>query len=496
ALAGIAAGRLAGAAVGTVPADGQPTHQEQPPVRLDLHPLVGADLQRFTTELSVRLGVADVLAPRHVRVRSYQVSAARAEEETEQSFLNSFYADDLTRIGTAVAKGAVGAALREYLTRAADIDQGKRIDVRHQPAAVWSGCVPGRIPPGRWVTNADRPLALSQQFAVNEIMDRLAHSAGLVAVNGPPGTGKTTMLRDVIAAIVVERAVRLADLPDPGTAFDATRPYRWQSGKMTHWITPLISELAGFEIVVASSNNGAVENVTTEIPGPGGIGSRWRQSADGVDYFTSTARLVHGEGAFTKSFWWGSPGRKDGCMVDLLERLQDGPPDWPAAVFRFRAALARINDLSAEREGVALSLTRLPILRQDARSTDAAISAANTELRTLGANLRAVEVRLQDADSRHHEASDALREKYVAAERELELARQQALATESRIADAERSGTQARDKLNRLTAEFKLESERIAEARRRWGACMPDGPAFFTATKDDELEGRREKTAP
>ena len=543
ALAGIAAGRLAGAAVGTVPADGQPTHQEQPPVRLDLHPLVGADLQRFTTELSVRLGVADVLAPRHVRVRSYQVSAARAEEETEQSFLNSFYADDLTRIGTAVAKGAVGAALREYLTRAADIDQDKRIDVRHQPAAVWSGCVPGRIPPGRWVTNADRPLALSQQFAVNEIMDRLAHSAGLVAVNGPPGTGKTTMLRDVIAAIVVERAVRLADLPDPGTAFDATRPYRWQSGKMTHWITPLIPELAGFEIVVASSNNGAVENVTTEIPGPGGIGSRWRQSADGVDYFTSTARLVHGEGAwamvaarlgkmkhrraFTKSFWWGSPGRKDGCMVDLLERLQDGPPDWPAAVSRFRAALARVNDLSAEREGVALSLTRLPILRQDARSTDAAISAANTELRTLGANLRAVEVRLQDADSRHHEASDALqdhrhdkpgllisvstrfragrdwhaehtalREKYVAAERELELARQQALATESRIADAERSGTQARDKLNRLTAEFKLESERIAEARRRWGACMPDGPAFFTATKDDELEGRREKTAP
>ena len=195
------------------------------------------------------------------------------------------------------------------------------------------------------MTNADRLLALSQQFAVNEIMDRLAHSAGLVAVNGPPGTGKTTMLRDVIAAIVVERAVRLADLPDPGTAFDATRPYRWQSGKMTHWITPLIPELAGFEIVVASSNNGAVENVTTEIPGPGGIGSLWRQSADGVDYFTSTARLVHGEGAwamvaarlgkmkhrraFTKSFWWGSPGRKDGCMVDHLERLQDGPSDWP-----------------------------------------------------------------------------------------------------------------------------------------------------------------------
>lgn len=230
--------------------------------------------------------------------------------------------------------------------------------------------------------------------------------------------------------------------------------------------------------------------------------------------------------AFTKSFWWGSPGRQDGCMVDLLERLQDAPPDWLAAVSRFRAALARVNDLSAERARAALSIMRLPMLRQDARSADAAISAADAELRTLEAHRLAAEDRLQDAGRRHSKTSDALegqrrdkpgllvsvstrfragrewhaeytalREKHLAAERELESAWQQALATESRIADAKRTGMQARDKLNRLTDEFKLESDLIAEGRRLWGDHVPDGPEFFTATRDDELEDSREKTA-
>lgn len=52
-----------------------------------------------------------------------------------------------------------------------------------------------------------------QQAAINLALTKTKQNGKLFSVNGPPGTGKTTMLRDIIAALIVERAEQLPSLP-------------------------------------------------------------------------------------------------------------------------------------------------------------------------------------------------------------------------------------------------------------------------------------------
>jgi hypothetical protein len=323
---GAVAGGLAGRATKAVLADGDGAAGSEPTprVRLDAGALMASDLQSFTAMMGRRLGVRDALGPRNVRVRSYQVPLDRAKEEPETSFLNSFIADDLANVAGALTQGDAGPALTSYLTPARCIDESCRIDVQREPLRVLDGIAPDRIPEGRWV-----------------------------------------MLRDLIAAIVVNRATWLAELEDPAHAF-YDFAYPWETAARTHRIWFPVPELTGFEIVVALSNNGAVENVTTEIPGAKGIGEAFEDAAAGVDYFAETARMVHGDGAwamiaarlgkrkhrseFADRFWWKS-------MRFVLD--QPSAPDWPAAVASFHAARARVQKLYTERRVVDQALIRL-----------------------------------------------------------------------------------------------------------------------------------------
>src|SRR5262249_25818047 len=161
-----------------------------------------------------------------------------------QTFLNSYIADDLALVSVALRRGNIGTALSQYLAASPGT---ARTDVQKEPLCVRAGCAPDRIPSGRWVTDTTRPLAFSQQFAVNQILRPPGEADGLFAVNGPPGTGKTTMLRDVIAAIVVKRAIELACLSSPGEAFTTARE-QWQPVRYSHTITIPNPKLTGFEI--------------------------------------------------------------------------------------------------------------------------------------------------------------------------------------------------------------------------------------------------------
>ena len=127
--------------------------------------------------------------------------------------------------------------------------------------AAFDALTPGRMPEGSWPS--EFPLAFSQQLAVNELWKKLGDDSGIFAVNGPPGTGKTTLLRDVVAAVVTARAAKLVAAGDK--AFGVKQTTKLGGASVSHYT--LHPSLCGHAIVVASANNGAVENNSLELPG-------------------------------------------------------------------------------------------------------------------------------------------------------------------------------------------------------------------------------------
>jgi hypothetical protein len=206
--------------------------------------------------------------------------------------LNGFFFDDLERVHTAATKGAFGGGLAAYLGPA--LPEGKRIDLLadgQRGAVAFSA--PTMLPLGKWPSRGTDPeapeakhiLSLMQQVAVNAAFDVLSDNAGLFSVNGPPGTGKSTLLRDVIAQVVVERATAMSGFAKPADAFQPGPQVRIGKEVYASWAPD--NRLRDFSIVVASSNNQAVENITLELPDARSIQP---SHLPGLDYFTDVAQ--------------------------------------------------------------------------------------------------------------------------------------------------------------------------------------------------------------
>ncbi|WP_366180255.1 hypothetical protein ABXS69_08515 [Actinomyces timonensis] len=237
------------------------------------------------------IDAVDELASERVVIKSDRVRDREAGQ-VDTDFLNSFFLSDLATVREDIRAGRCPVALASYLTESGPHGSAPaadaRTDVMKDDDDVNAGVGAHRIPAGRWSSAPQHTLALRQQLAVNQALDDLAPTHGLMGVNGPPGTGKTTMLRDIVAGNVVERARRLAALERAEDAF-VGQPLRWIAGKYERVVHRLREELTGFEMVVASANNKAVENVSAEIPGAGAIDERWRGR---TDYFSDIASAL------------------------------------------------------------------------------------------------------------------------------------------------------------------------------------------------------------
>ena len=334
-------------------------------------PLRPHDLASIAEWLRSELGVpTDVWTTLPVVV----TSRGRPDTAAQGEILGTMLVPDLCRVIADV--GLLGRAAADYLGVTPPAAWWNALAVGNRPRLA-DVVAPKRFPLGRWPGPGRHPLTLLQQSAVNAIVERLEQQ-GLAAVNGPPGTGKTTLLRDLIAHVLVERAALLAAIGDPNAAV--------RKGAAGLGFDPMDTA-----IVVASSNNAAVENVTTEVPLRGAIAEDLREPSGAMDLFAEVADLALGVAADAppEKRAWGLAAAKMGKSKNRSDFLGAFWFDKERSIrVRLKAAAAAPDRSrwTAARERFASAYAEVARLRdrlQDGWEGERDLAAAAAQLRAL-----------------------------------------------------------------------------------------------------------------
>ncbi len=197
--------------------------------------------------------------------------------------LHSFFINDLQK-----AKELQSANLDRYLF---GLDVSNRKDlVTKNPTEenkylLQEILKPENYPLGRFPSNPEHNLSLMQQVAVNLAIKEDKEDY-ISSVNGPPGTGKTTLLKDIFAEYVVRQAKAITDLEfknlKGGIVYDY---YTNNEEKKKATMAKLPTEICNYNMLVASSNNAAVQNIVNELPLLKDIDNKFKQDLLEVDYF-------------------------------------------------------------------------------------------------------------------------------------------------------------------------------------------------------------------
>lgn len=202
--------------------------------------------------------------------------------ESDAVNLHSFFISDLEK-----AKGITTQNLDNYLLGKREVERRTNLDsksdsVNFNVKSFEDILQPENYPLGRFPSNTEYALSFMQQVAVNLSIG--CDNSQIRSVNGPPGTGKTTLLKDIFAELVVRQAHDICKLPQKHISGTSDTRYY---DKATIGIIP--EHITENNIVVASANNSAVQNIVNELPLISGIDKEMIEQLKEADYFRGIA---------------------------------------------------------------------------------------------------------------------------------------------------------------------------------------------------------------
>ena len=225
---------------------------------------------------------------------------------------------------------------REFLAQISEI-----LEVKNAPLGKW----PSRYMPAfmqQIAVNLCTGLGRSKLFEVN---------GRIFSVNGPPGTGKTTLLKEIVVSNIIERAILLAEYENPDDAFDRHVFHHGEGEGGSYykyvraWYSLKNDRINDYGILVASCNNAAVENVTKELPLGSGIQDSLKPvPEDSEEYREMLAKrsgLFDSEQSGQEEILDKSP-RKDIYFTEYARQLLGDDDAWGLAA----AALGKKSNIS------------------------------------------------------------------------------------------------------------------------------------------------------